>query len=117
MATRQDIDTLLEQLYKVASQSDEARGELLDSLQELQWRLETPEDIQLRFINLQTQITGAQLAEDLKLFQTLADSAHPLTVDEISAKTGVEASLLRKPGRLGFPTESMVSLRLMQAGF
>ena len=97
MASKQDIDTLLEQLYKVAGQSDEARSELLDSLQRLQWRLETPEDFQLRIINLQTQLTGAQIAEDLKLFQILADSARPLTVDEISSKTGVEASLLRKP--------------------
>lgn len=102
MASRQDIDTLLEKLYKVASQSDDARGELLDSLQKLQWRLETPEDIQLRFINLQIQITAAQLAEDLKLFNILADSSHPLAVDEISNKTGVEASLLRMSGKIDF---------------
>lgn len=102
MASRQDIDTLLEQLYKVASQSDDARSDLLDSLQKLQWRLETPEDIQLRFINLQIQITAAQLAEDLKLFNILRDSSHPLAVDDISNKTGVEASLLRMPGKIDF---------------
>ncbi|KAI7778872.1 hypothetical protein LA080_001563 [Diaporthe eres] len=96
MASKQDIDTLLERLYKVASQSDEARSELLDSLQSLQLRLETPEDLNLRFVNLQIQLTGAQIAEDLKLFQILAESTHPLTVDELSSKTGVEASLLRR---------------------
>lgn len=101
MASKQDIDTLLERLYKVASQSDEARNELLDSLQSLQYRLETPEDVNLRFVNLQIQLTAAQVAEDLKLFQALAESAHPLTVDELSTKTGVEASLLRKTDLTG----------------
>lgn len=107
MASKQDIDTLLERLYKVASQSDEARSELLDSLQSLQLRLETPEDINLRFTNLQIQLTGAQVAEDLKLFQILAESTQPLTVDEVSRKTGVEASLLRKPSQTEFPSECM----------
>lgn len=107
MASKQDIDTLLEQLYKVASQSDASRSELLDGLQSLQLRLETPEDINLRFTNLQIQLTGAQVAEDLKLFQILAESTQPLTVDELSSKTGVEASLLRKPGQTEFPSEYM----------
>lgn len=105
MASKQDMDTLLEQLFKVASQSDEARSELLDSLQSLQLRLETPEDINLRFLNLQLQLTGAQLAEDLNLFQILSESTHPLTVDELSTKTGVEASLLRKPAQSAVPSE------------
>lgn len=105
MASKQDMDTLLEQLFKVASQSDEARSELLDSLQTLQLRLETPEDINLRFLNLQLQLTGAQLAEDLKLFQILSEGTHPLTVDELSTKTGVEASLLRKPAQSAVPSE------------
>lgn len=107
MASKQDMDTLLEQLFKVASQSDEARSELLDSLQSLQLRLETPEDINLRFLNLQLQLTGAQLAEDLRLFQILAKSTHPLTVDELSTITGVEASLLRKPAYTATPNERM----------
>lgn len=97
MASKQDMDTPLEQLYKVASQNDEARSELLDSLQSLQWRLERPEDIYLRFLNLQIQLTAAQVADDLRLFHTLAESGHPMTVDELSTKTGVEASFLRKP--------------------
>lgn len=98
MASKQDIDTLLERLYNLASESDETRSEVLDSLQSLQFRLETPEDVNLRFVNLQIQLTAAQVAEDLKLFQALGESAHPLTVDELSTKTGVEASLLRKTG-------------------
>lgn len=102
MASKQDIDTLLERLYSLASQSDEARSEVLDSLQSLQFRLETAEDVNLRFVNLQIQLTTAQVAEDLKLFQALAESAQPLTVDEISTKTGVEASLLRKNDLNGF---------------
>lgn len=105
MASKQDIDILLERLYEVASQGDEARSELLDGLQNLQLRLEAPEDLHLRFVNLKIQLTGAQVAEDLKLFQILAESAHPLTVDELSTKTGVEASLLRKPGQTDLPSE------------
>lgn len=105
MASKQDMDTLLEQLFKVASQSDEARSQLLDSLQTLQLRLETPEDINLRFLNLRLQLTGAQLAEDLKLFQILAESTQPLTVTELSTKTGVEDSLLRKPAQSAVPSE------------
>lgn len=101
MALKADIDTHLQQLYKVASQSDEARCELLDGLQSLQLRLETPEDVNLRIMNLQLQLTAAQVAEDLKLFKILAESTHPLTVDDISTKTGVEGSLLRKFGSKG----------------
>lgn len=107
MASKQDIDILLDRLYKVASQSDEARSELLDGLQSLQLRLETPEDLNLRFVNLQIQLTGAQVAVDLKLFQILAESTQPLTVGELSSKTGVEASLLRKPSQTDLPSERM----------
>lgn len=99
MALKVDMDTHLQQLYKVASQSDEARCELLDGLQSLQLRLETPEDVNLRFVNLQLQLTAAQVAEDLKLFKILAESTHPLAVDDMSTKTGVEGSLLRKFGQ------------------
>lgn len=107
MTSKQDIDVLLEQLFKVANQSDETRNELLDGLQSLQLRLEQPEDVNLRLLNLQVQLTGAQIAEDLNLFQILAESGSPLTVDELSTKTGVEASFLRKHGQPESSDEGM----------
>lgn len=105
MALEADMDTHLQQLYNVASQSDEARCELLDGLQSLQLRLETPEDVNLRFMNLHIQLKAAEVAQDLKLFKILAESTNPLTVDELSTKTGVEVSLLRKSGQIYSPNE------------
>ncbi|KKY34892.1 putative o-methyltransferase b [Diaporthe ampelina] len=78
------------------NQSDETRNEWLDGLQSLQLRLEEPEYVNLRFLNLQAQLTGAQIAEDLNLFQILAESASPLTltVNELSTITGIKASFM-----------------------
>ncbi|KAL1858033.1 hypothetical protein Daus18300_010145 [Diaporthe australafricana] len=99
MASEQDIGISLEQLSKIASQSDEARSQVLDALQNLQLRLEAPEDLNLRLLNLQLQLTATQIGQDLNLFQILQKSAQPLTVDGLSHETGAETPFLRKPSQ------------------
>ncbi|KAJ0116722.1 hypothetical protein J7T55_009872 [Diaporthe amygdali] len=94
MASTQAIDVLLEKLSKVASQSAEAHSQVLDGLQSLQLQLEAPEDFNLRYVNLQLQRIGAQLGQDLNVFQTLAESERPLTVDELSSESSAEPPLL-----------------------
>ncbi|KAI3394825.1 hypothetical protein diail_2162 [Diaporthe ilicicola] len=94
MASKQDIEILLEKISKVASQNDEVRSQVLDGLQSLQLWLERPEDLNLCLLNLQLQLTAAQIGQDLKLFQILQESPKPLNVDDLPGKTRTEPSFL-----------------------
>ena len=97
MATTQSrINEILEQLQAVANESLEARSASLDGMRDLQLKLETPHDANYRLTNSYVEVTVARIAEDLRLYQTLSESDQPLTVAELSAKTGAAPLLLSK---------------------
>ncbi|OCK85027.1 S-adenosyl-L-methionine-dependent methyltransferase [Lepidopterella palustris CBS 459.81] len=82
----------------VSTADDAGRRELLKSLRELQYSLETPDDTLKRMIHYNLRLTVARTATDLKLFSLLAQNApSPMTTIEIAKQTGAAEVLL---GRL-----------------
>ncbi|KAM3071149.1 hypothetical protein ACMFMF_007626 [Clarireedia jacksonii] len=75
------IEKLAAETQKSAAVADEAgRKEILNSLRDLQYSIEKPEDTMPRVIHL--------------LFDMLGGSSSPLQVNEISSETGAEPNLL-----------------------
>lgn len=100
MAPEQDIGDIPEKLSKIANKSDEALSQVLGALQSLQLRLEAPEDLNLRLLNLQHQLTATQIGQDPNVFQVLQESDQPLNVDELGQRTGAETPFLHKPSQV-----------------
>ncbi|KAI0097434.1 S-adenosyl-L-methionine-dependent methyltransferase, partial [Nemania sp. FL0031] len=82
------MDSVLEQLHSLALQADSTgRHKILDTLRELQLKLETPHDTLSRLSGLQLELTVARIGADLEIFKILKDSEHPLSTAELAETT------------------------------
>lgn len=70
------------------------RREAIDQLQSLSRSIESADDTIQRFSFLNIQLAGLRIGADLKLFNFLAESSSPLTVDELSQKTEADPVFL-----------------------
>ncbi|KAI7778925.1 hypothetical protein LA080_001531 [Diaporthe eres] len=117
------MDSLVAQVEGLAIQADPAgRHKVLDFLRSLQLRLETPHDTLSRFSGMHLEITAARIAQDLEIFQTLAEARSPMTAAELAAKKKASPLLLasvgmiRESGPDAF-TASEVTLTLAHPGY
>ncbi|KAK9444222.1 O-methyltransferase B [Metarhizium brunneum] len=67
---------------------------VLGALRKLSQALESPQDSAQRIMYLQIQIALVRIGCDLRLFDILAESPTPLSVDVLSQKTGAAPTLL-----------------------
>ncbi|TGO15597.1 hypothetical protein BTUL_0038g00270 [Botrytis tulipae] len=89
------IKTLAKEIQNAAATADEAgRKELLDSLRDLQYSIEKPEDTMQRVIHLHLVISITRTAVDLKLFNILGDSDGTLSLQDLASRTGADLALL-----------------------
>jgi demethylsterigmatocystin 6-O-methyltransferase len=89
------MEALVDHVRTLAQSSDaKARREILDQLQSLSHSIESPDDTIQRFSFLNFQLAGFRIGTDLKLFNILTESAGPLTVDQLSERTGANPALL-----------------------
>ncbi|CAI7614810.1 unnamed protein product [Penicillium glandicola] len=89
------MDALLAQAKALIETADEAgRKQILDSLRNLSYSLESSQDSAQRIMYLQLQVTAVRIGCDLKLFNLLAESSIPLTVHDLSKTTGAAPALL-----------------------
>ncbi|KAL2221344.1 O-methyltransferase-domain-containing protein [Thermoascus aurantiacus ATCC 26904] len=92
------MEDILAQIKALASDADDVgRKRILQSLQELSYAIETPQDSMQRILYLYLQLAAIRVGLDLKLFDILGESRDPVTVDELATKTGAAPTLL---GRL-----------------
>ncbi|KAI3396486.1 hypothetical protein diail_12106 [Diaporthe ilicicola] len=90
-----EMDSLLAQIQTLALQADTAgRHKVLDFMHSLQVKLETPHDTLSRFSGMHLEITAARIAQDLDIFQTLAEAKSPMTAKELAAKKGASPMLV-----------------------
>ena len=92
----------------VAGVDDEARRKVIDSLRDLAYSLETPEETYNRLEIAPMECALAKTATDLNLFSLILENKGPITTSELAEKTGVAPLLL---GRL---LRCMVSLRMLR---
>ncbi|KAG6357401.1 hypothetical protein INS49_013278 [Diaporthe citri] len=117
------MDSLFAQIEALAVQADTAgRHKVLDLLRSLQLKLETPHDTLSRLSGLHLEITAARIAQDLEIFQALAEAKSPMTAAELAAKKNASPLLLasvgmiRESGPDSF-TASEITLTLAQPGY
>ena len=111
------MDVLITQLKNAAIKADATgRKKVIDTLRELTYSLESSEDTMQRIMFLVSflssfpdivaatnsrapqnlQIASVRIGINLKLFETLAGSVDPMTLDQLIAKTGADSVLLGK---------------------
>lgn len=95
MAHKTKIDALIQSLHEVASESEEARGDTLDALRDLRRSLATRNEIYNRFEQMNNELTISHVAQDLNIYQILAESKKPIDVAKLSAKVGAAPLLTR----------------------
>ncbi|TEY71677.1 hypothetical protein BOTCAL_0088g00090 [Botryotinia calthae] len=89
------MDAITAQIQKLAAKADEAtRKNLIDTLQNLQYSIETPYDTLQRFAGLQLQITAARIGVDLGIFDAIQESKDPISVEALVLKTNAAPKLL-----------------------
>ncbi|KAH8433916.1 uncharacterized protein LDX57_011552 [Aspergillus melleus] len=92
------MEDLLDQIRTLAHHGDEKqRQEILDSLQSLRNSIEQPNDTVQRFTFYNLQLAALRVGVNLKLFSSLEGGQAPLTVAQLSEKTGADSVFL---GRL-----------------
>ncbi|KAJ5669292.1 hypothetical protein N7462_010362 [Penicillium macrosclerotiorum] len=102
------MDSVISQVKKLAQDADEAtRKKILNDLRDLALYLETPQDTMQRISYLHLQPPLVRIGLDLKIFDILAESDHPLTVKDLAAKTNAAPTLLGE-----FPSTIMLFLKL-----
>ncbi|KAI4287906.1 MAG: hypothetical protein L6R35_002829 [Caloplaca aegaea] len=94
------MEAVIHQAKHLADTSDElGRKKLIDEFRDLSYSLETPDETLHRIIYSETfqiantkpqhlQISIVRIGVDLKLFDLIAASERPMTVDELQIKTG-----------------------------
>lgn len=120
------MEALFAQIKQLAENAGEAaREKLLDQLRGLTYSLESEDDTMQRVIyrvsnaticindpsNFKTQqleIVMIRLSEDLKLFELIASSEAPLTVEQLSKETGAA------PVMLGRVLRYLASMKLIK---
>ncbi|KAF4633855.1 hypothetical protein G7Y89_g4256 [Cudoniella acicularis] len=89
------LNSLASEVTKAAAAADEAgRKQILDSLRDLQYSIETPEDTMQRVIHLHLVLAIIRTALDLKLFNILTDNNDTIQLDALASKTGADPILL-----------------------
>ncbi|CAG8953111.1 hypothetical protein HYFRA_00003308 [Hymenoscyphus fraxineus] len=92
------MDAIIAQVQSLASNANEAgRKEVIDTLRNLQYAVETPYDTLNRFAGLHLQIAGARIGVDLGIFSALHESKQPLSVEALAQKNGAAPELLDSP--------------------
>ncbi|KAF4633291.1 hypothetical protein G7Y89_g4833 [Cudoniella acicularis] len=91
------MDAALEQVKQLAANADQTtRQRLMAALHKLAYSIEDSNDTTRRYGHLNLQTAAIKIGVDLGLFRFLAESESPLTVEEISKKTGVETQLMNR---------------------
>ncbi|ODQ74016.1 hypothetical protein LIPSTDRAFT_336413 [Lipomyces starkeyi NRRL Y-11557] len=89
------MDAFLAQAKALVKTADEAgRKKILDTLREVSYSLESPQDSAQRIMYLQLMVPMVRVGCDLNLFNILAESPTPLTVEALSQTTGTAPTLL-----------------------
>ncbi|CAG8961995.1 hypothetical protein HYFRA_00014103 [Hymenoscyphus fraxineus] len=89
------LNSIKDTIKDVANSADEAgRKAILDSLRDLQYSIEKPEDTMQRVIHMHLVLSTIRLGLDLKLFNILVDSNRPLSLQELALKTQADPALL-----------------------
>ncbi|PYH89221.1 S-adenosyl-L-methionine-dependent methyltransferase [Aspergillus ellipticus CBS 707.79] len=83
------MEALTEEVRRLAGTGDEkTRKNILDSLSALSASIESPDDTVQRFTFYNMQLAAIRIGIDLNLFELLSKYEHPLTVNQLSEKTG-----------------------------
>ncbi|GKZ76886.1 hypothetical protein AnigIFM56816_008992 [Aspergillus niger] len=89
------MEALAREVRRLVEAGDEkTRKDVLDALQKLSVSIETPDDTVQRLTFYNMQLAGIRIGIDLKLFELLLEG--PLTVDELSQKTGANSVFLAR---------------------
>ncbi|KAF7924948.1 uncharacterized protein EAE98_007036 [Botrytis deweyae] len=89
------MDAIVTQIQKLTANADEAaRKKLIDTLQTLQYNIETPYDTLQRFAGLHLQISAARIGVDLGIFNAIQESKDPISVETLALKTKAAPELL-----------------------
>ncbi|KAL1967218.1 hypothetical protein VTN77DRAFT_3509 [Rasamsonia byssochlamydoides] len=92
------MEEIIDQVQRLAHTADDAaRKKMVVALRDLSYSLESSDDTMERIMFYHLQIAAVRVGIDLKLFDRLAASSTPLTVDQLSEATGAHPTLL---GRL-----------------
>ncbi|PQE06904.1 O-methyl transferase B protein [Rutstroemia sp. NJR-2017a BVV2] len=90
------MEKALDQVRELATASEDDRDKAIVALQNLAFSLESPQHTIHRYGHMSLQAAIVQVGIDLKLFRCLVESAVPLTVPQISEKTGAEPQLMTR---------------------
>ncbi|KAJ5975130.1 hypothetical protein N7481_008837 [Penicillium waksmanii] len=91
------MENIIDQIKSLAHDADEgSRRKILDGLRDLALSLETPQDTMQRISYLHLQPALVRVGLDLNIFKILAESDHPLNLDELAAKTNAAPTLLAR---------------------
>ncbi|KAF7891330.1 uncharacterized protein EAF02_001655 [Botrytis sinoallii] len=93
------MSAIVTQIQKLAANADEAaRKKLIDTLQTLQYSIETPYDTLHHDVVLlilkHLQITAARIGVDLGIFNAIQESKDPISVEALALKTNAAPELL-----------------------
>ncbi|KFA45947.1 hypothetical protein S40293_07288 [Stachybotrys chartarum IBT 40293] len=91
------MDAALAQIKHLAAVGGEsARRQLIDTLHDLAYSLEDPNDTVHRYGYLHLQTAAVKTGFDLGLFKYMVEANGPVTVDQIATKTGAEPAFLTR---------------------
>ena len=92
------MDSIISQVQTLAKGADaEARRKVIESLRDLAYSLETPEETYNRLELAPMEMALAKTATDLRIFDLVLENKKPITTAELVEKTGAAPLLL---GRL-----------------
>ncbi|KFY43015.1 hypothetical protein V494_02134 [Pseudogymnoascus sp. VKM F-4513 (FW-928)] len=90
------MDSIISQIQTLADNADEAgRNDILLTLRDLQYQMETPKDLFLRLYNSHLQVAVTYIGVELGLFKHLAKNT-VLTVTELADISGASPELLER---------------------
>ncbi|KAF4449246.1 O-methyl transferase B [Fusarium albosuccineum] len=91
------MQSALSQLKQLSSDMDDtSRRQLMTSLHELAYSMESVDDTMYRFSYLYIQTAVVKVGHDLNIFEHLARATKPVSLREICEKTNGEAALLNR---------------------
>ncbi|KFY18194.1 hypothetical protein V492_00082 [Pseudogymnoascus sp. VKM F-4246] len=90
------MDSIISQIQTLADNADEAgRNDILLTLRDLQYQMETPKDLFLRLYNSHLQVAVVYIGVELGIFKHLAKNT-VLTVTELADISGASPELLKR---------------------
>ncbi|ROV87606.1 hypothetical protein VSDG_09603 [Cytospora chrysosperma] len=108
------MEEALKQIKTRAEESDEARREIISSLQDFAFSLENTHETIHRIGHMNSQAATVQVGIDLGLFKLLVQSNTPVTIAQIAEMTGAEPDLLIKEAGKGIYSASHVTHNLSE---